>query len=347
MPWFHEIQKGQRGRILQENYADEGEPASTETDPTSAENNIGIDEEAEDDDPFKDISYPAPILSEKFIQYGGFLLYLMGIMYSFLGISLITQNYINPAIDTIKKKGIIKPDTMNATLLAFSNSAAESFIVINSIFFGVSDIGIQTAVQQAAFSSLIIQGYFYTLTAEDTRIDWWISIRDSTLFIIYLGVMSAFMYGNDINDIQIYILIVLYIFHVILMKNNHSYEVALKKTFASMLEVRELNRLANDDDNNGMQHFHYNLDTRFPCIEMLNKINFRQEGDILIFENMVNKNTAPGGQFMARQNNQVRYRMKPIHRIRIREERFATPDNRSLMIRARFKQAVIKILTKL
>ena len=31
---------------------------------------------------------------------------------------------------------------MNATLLAFSNSAAESFIVMNSILFGVSDIGI-------------------------------------------------------------------------------------------------------------------------------------------------------------------------------------------------------------
>jgi hypothetical protein len=31
---------------------------------------------------------------------------------------------------------------MNATLLAFSNSLGESFIVMNSIFFGVSDIGI-------------------------------------------------------------------------------------------------------------------------------------------------------------------------------------------------------------
>jgi hypothetical protein len=28
-------------------------------------------------------------------------------MYAFLGISLVTQNYINPAIDTIKKKGIV------------------------------------------------------------------------------------------------------------------------------------------------------------------------------------------------------------------------------------------------
>lgn len=31
----------------------------------------------------------------------------LGIMYSFLGISLVTQNYINPAIDTVKKKGIV------------------------------------------------------------------------------------------------------------------------------------------------------------------------------------------------------------------------------------------------
>jgi hypothetical protein len=44
---------------------------------------------------------------------------------------------------------------MNVTLLAFSNSAAESFIIINSIFFGVSDIGVSTTVQQVAFYALI------------------------------------------------------------------------------------------------------------------------------------------------------------------------------------------------
>lgn len=87
--------------------------------------------------------------------------------------------------------------------------------------------------------------------------------------------MSVFMIGNTIDDFSIYVLIVIYIFHVFLMKNNHSYEVSLKKSFASFLEVRELNRLANDTEYDGMQHFHYNLDTRFPCIEMLNKINFR------------------------------------------------------------------------
>ena len=79
-------------------------------------------------------------------------------MYCFLGISLATQNYINPSIDVVKKKGVLSSESMNATLLAMTNSAAESFIIMNSIFFGVSDIGISTVVQQAATYSLIIQG---------------------------------------------------------------------------------------------------------------------------------------------------------------------------------------------
>jgi hypothetical protein len=60
------------------------------------------------------------------------------------------------------------------------------------------------------------------------------------------------MIGNTIDDFSIYVLIVIYIFHVFLMKNNHSYEVSLKKSFASFLEVRELNRLANDTEYDGM-----------------------------------------------------------------------------------------------
>jgi len=50
---------------------------------------------------------------------------------------------------------------MNATLLTMTNSAAESFIIMNSIFFGVSDIGISTVVQQAAFYSFIVQSKQY------------------------------------------------------------------------------------------------------------------------------------------------------------------------------------------
>jgi len=93
---------------------------------------------------------------------------------------------------------------MNVSLLAMSNSLAESFIILNSIFFGVSDIGISTVVQQAAFYGLINQGkkpeisdtrvgMFYLIVAENTMIDWWIVSRETIFFLFYLIIMTALL----------------------------------------------------------------------------------------------------------------------------------------------------------
>ena len=80
-----------------------------------------------------------------------------------------------------------------------TNSLAETFIIMNSIFFGVSDIGISTVVQQAAFYQLITQGIFYLILVEDTLIDWWIITRDTVFFLLYNSIMAYFLYGNRIN----------------------------------------------------------------------------------------------------------------------------------------------------
>ena len=126
------------------------------------------------------------------------------------------------------------------------------------------------------------------------------------------------MQGNQIESYAIVILNIMYFIHVFLMKLNYAYEVQLKKSFASFLEIRELNRLASLN----ISHFHLVLDTRHPSIEVLNKIDFKQEGDILIFPNgALNKGTGNTGQFMAKLSDQIKYRMKAIQRVKIREER--------------------------
>lgn len=88
------------------------------------------------------------------------------------------------------------------------------------------------------------------------------------------------MKNLTIENWQIYILLVIYALHVFIMKINLQYEVTLKRAVANYLEIRELNRLASED----IFHFHLNLDTRSIPIEMLNKIEYRQEGDVLIFD---------------------------------------------------------------
>lgn len=158
----------------------------------------------------------------------------------FLGISFITHNYINPSIDIIKVKGVLSSDTMNATLLAMTNSAAESFIIMNSIFFGNSDIGIYTVVGETAFYTLIIQGGFYFLAEPGTKVDWWIISRDSFFILCYLGALSGLLYGNDISYWKAIVLICLYFIHIIFMKFNYIYEIYIKKTVTRFMETREI-----------------------------------------------------------------------------------------------------------
>ena len=133
---------------------------------------------------------------------------------------------------------------MNATLLAFSNSLAETFIIMNSIFFGVSDIGISTVVQQAAFYQLITQGIFYLVVAEETLIDWWIITRDTVFFLLYLLVLAFFLYGNNINQTKALILVVIYILHILLMKFSSKYEILIKHKLANTNEVSGLKKIA-------------------------------------------------------------------------------------------------------
>lgn len=79
------------------------------------------------------------------------------------------------------------------------------------------------------------------------------------------------MVGNQIETYAVWMLVVIYLVHVILMKLNHMYEVGIKKSLANAMEVGELKRIATED----ISHFHYNLDSRNVCLEMLNKIKFR------------------------------------------------------------------------
>ena len=167
---------------------------------------------------------------------------------------------------------------MNVTLLAMSNSAAESFIIVNSIFFGVSDIGISTVVQQAAFYSLINQGktikltwrvgMFYLIVQEGTFIDWWIITRETVFILFYLSLISYFLYGNQVEMSSAAVLFVLYIVHIFLMKYSNKYEVALKKALANFMELKELSRIARTRDE--IWRFHQSCKSKAVTIEMLN-----------------------------------------------------------------------------
>jgi Ca2+/Na+ antiporter len=240
-------------------------------------------------------------------------------MYCFLGISLATQNYINPSIDTIKEKGVLSSESMNATLLAMTNSAAESFIIMNSIFFGVSDIGISTVVQQAAFYSLIIQGIFYLIVPAYTLIDWWIITRETVFIFFYLVILTYCLMGNRVDLAYAVTLFILYIVHIFLMKYSSKYEVAIKQSLANSMEQKELAKIAKKD----ISRFHMNLKTNAISIEMLNRVKFKLRNNYIILEDSL-----------------IKKKLKMSNCIKRGEEVFADKDDKALSARRAWKEAV-------
>lgn len=122
-----------------------------------------------------------------------------------------------------------------------------------------------------------------------TRIDWWIITRDTIFIVVYLVIITVFLSSNDIEIWQAIILLLLYFVHILLMKFNRIYEVAIKKSVARTLEIRELNKIADKE----ISHFHQNLNSRALTIEMIKGINCRVEGNYIIFDNYVKKKIKP------------------------------------------------------
>ena len=85
---------------------------------------------------------------------------------------------------------------------------------------------------------------FYLIVEEGTFIDWWIITRETIFILIYLTLISIFLYGNKVEMWSAAVLFVLYIVHIFLMKYSNKYEVALKKALANFMELQELKRIA-------------------------------------------------------------------------------------------------------
>jgi len=138
------------------------------------------------------------------------------------------------------------------------------------------------------------------IAESNTRVDWWIITRDTIFIICHLIILTIFLMGNNVVLWKSLILLTLYFTHIMLMKYNHVYEVAIKKTVARRMEIKELNRIARTD----ISHFHRNANSRALSIEQLCRVKFEvNEDDYIEFDAFTKR------------------KIKPIRCVKIRDER--------------------------
>ncbi|XP_075898896.1 sodium/potassium/calcium exchanger 1-like [Nelusetta ayraudi] len=175
--------------------------------------------------------YPEDIFSVEDRKRGWVFLHIFGMMYMFISLAIVCDEFFVPALGVITDKLAISDDVAGATFMAAGGSAPELFTSLIGVFIAHSNVGIGTIVGSAVFNILFVIGMCALFSREVLHLTWWPLFRDVSFYIFDLIMLIIFFLDNVIMWWESMMLVSSYTFYVIFMKFNVQIERAFKSQF--------------------------------------------------------------------------------------------------------------------
>ncbi|KAK3569978.1 hypothetical protein QTP86_007876 [Hemibagrus guttatus] len=198
-------------------------PASEPTHPTPT---ITISSPAEP--PHMKGEYPQDIFSIEERRRGWVTLHIFGMIYMFVSLAIVCDEFFVPTLGVITKKLAISDDVAGATFMAAGGSAPELFTSLIGVFISHSNVGIGTIVGSAVFNILFVIGMCALFSREMLYLTWWPLFRDVSFYILDLIMLIIFFLDNTIVWWESIMLVGGYATYVYFMKYNVQIEQAFK-----------------------------------------------------------------------------------------------------------------------
>jgi len=183
--------------------------------------------------------FPDSMFSIEERQNGGFLLYAIGLIYMFLALAIVCDEYFVPALECITEKLSLSDDVAGATFMAAGGSAPELFTSIIGVFVADSNVGIGTIVGSAVFNILFVLGMCAFIvgfqidpkTGKGTvlNLTWFPLTRDCFFYVFSLVVLVISFSADEITWWESLCMIGVYLAYVIFMIFNARIEAACTK----------------------------------------------------------------------------------------------------------------------
>ncbi|XP_069544526.1 sodium/potassium/calcium exchanger 1 isoform X1 [Brachyistius frenatus] len=200
--------------------------------------------------------YPEDIFSIEERRRGWVVLHIIGMMYMFVSLAIVCDEFFVPALGVITDKLAISDDVAGATFMAAGGSAPELFTSLIGVFIAHSNVGIGTIVGSAVFNILFVIGMCAVFSREVLRLTWWPLFRDVSFYILGLILLIIFFLDNVIMWWESMMLVGCYTLYVIFMKFNVQIERAFKtqlhkhKSIVKIIAVEEPEKTNGDDEDN-------------------------------------------------------------------------------------------------
>ncbi|KAI3352973.1 hypothetical protein L3Q82_019547 [Scortum barcoo] len=197
--------------------------------------------------------YPTDYFSVEERRQGYVVLHMFGMLYMFIALAIVCDEFFVPALTVITEKLEISDDVAGATFMAAGGSAPELFTSVIGVFVSHSNVGIGTIVGSAVFNILFVIGMCALFSKEVLNLTWWPLFRDVSFYIIGLLMLIYFFLDNQITTLESVGLLMCYTCYVTFMKFNAKVEVFIKSSLGSNqvdeLETAPKVNVPGDDEN--------------------------------------------------------------------------------------------------
>ncbi|XP_055756119.1 sodium/potassium/calcium exchanger 1-like isoform X2 [Salvelinus fontinalis] len=210
-------------------YVEDPEPERpTEPPPTSPPPNTTTSPGLPGDVPHRKGEYPEDLFTVDQRRQGWVTLHILGMVYMFVSLAIVCDEFFVPALGVITVKLDISDDVAGATFMAAGGSAPELFTSLIGVFISHSNVGIGTIVGSAVFNILFVIGMCAIFSREMLHLTWWPLFRDVSFYIIDLIMLIVFFLDNTIMWWESVMLVSGYVAYVCFMKFNVQIEHFVK-----------------------------------------------------------------------------------------------------------------------
>ncbi|XP_029332181.1 sodium/potassium/calcium exchanger 2 isoform X5 [Mus caroli] len=173
--------------------------------------------------------YPKDIFSLEERRKGAIILHVIGMIYMFIALAIVCDEFFVPSLTVITEKLGISDDVAGATFMAAGGSAPELFTSLIGVFIAHSNVGIGTIVGSAVFNILFVIGMCALFSREILNLTWWPLFRDVSFYIVDLLMLITFFLDNVIMWWESLLLLTAYFAYVVFMKFNVQVERWVKQ----------------------------------------------------------------------------------------------------------------------
>jgi len=170
---------------------------------------------------------PEDAMSLKDRRRGGVILHLLGLLYMFIAIATVCDEFFVPALEVIAEVLELSPDVAGATFMAAGGSAPEFFTSMIGAVLMQSDVGISTIVGSAVFNVLFCIGACALVAPKILTLTWFPLARDSIFYTVDLIVVTVCFWNGSVDWGEAGLLFILYIAYVTFMRFSPRVEAHL------------------------------------------------------------------------------------------------------------------------